>query len=109
VLDLNDLDSIYESLNCEYFDCERFGNDSDVLVVDDTGILVNTERQEYFKFRHQVDGCTKEMILAGIVMIAGVDQDGKFTEPSINIEAIRSECVEWLDHNIGAAFARQFQ
>ena len=109
-MDMNDFDAIYDLLECETFDAEVFGSQGDILVFDDVGLLKNTDEQEYFEFLIRSDSHPVEMVLFGRVLIAGVDLNEDWVSPVCSIHDLNENgCVVWLDHQLGASFAQQFQ
>jgi len=99
--DINNLDWLYEKLDCETIDVltlPHYGGNS--LVVDDNGLLKPTGEQAYFKLGGGV--------LAGRALLVSTNIEGDFCEPSWN-QADAWREVKWLPHDVGAAFAAQFQ
>ena len=102
-LDLNRLPDIYAEIECDTFDCRAFGK-GDVIVVDDNGLLKDTDEQAYFYF-----GVGEEVItLAGKALIVGGRSDGSWGSPAIDLRDI-AELIAWIDNAEGAQFAKQFQ
>lgn len=108
-MEMGDFQAIYDLLGCEMFDAEGFGDQGDVLIFDDTGLLKNTEEQAYFGFQIRSEKCPMELVLSGRVLIAGEDVNENWTSSVCTIkDLVELECVVWLDHDWGASYAKQF-
>lgn len=103
-IDLNDLEAIYSLLKCDLVDAEGFGNDGDLVVVDDEGLLASPNEQQYFSFATEIHG---RMILAGRTLVVGSTKAGDWIFPACTLQDVLARIL-WTDHATGAAYARQF-
>lgn len=103
-MDLNDFEAIYSLLKCIQVDAEGFGNDGDLVVVDDEGLLTSPDEQQYFSFAIESYG---RMILAGRTLVVGSTKAGDWISPACTLHDVLARIL-WTEHAIGAAYARQF-
>ncbi|TXT26332.1 MAG: hypothetical protein FD134_576 [Gallionellaceae bacterium] len=103
-IDVGDFEAIYALLRCTQVDAEEFGSDGDLFVVDDEGLLINSDEQEYFSFATEIHG---RMILAGRTLVVGSTKSGDWILPASTLSDVLTRIL-WTDHATGAAYARQF-
>lgn len=99
--EIRELSWLYEKLSCDTIDVIQLGDcDGHDLILDDNGLLKQPSEQAYFAINGN--------ILSGRALVVRTNPEGDSIEPSIN-QADLWKLVKWIPHEVGVAFAAQFQ
>ena len=83
------LDTIYRHMQCRVFDAVRLKT-GEVIYVDDEGLLMEPTQQAFFALPKW-----SPAVLAGRALWIGTDSEGGDTDPTTNIDIVRSLIV-WI-------------
>jgi len=106
----NWLKEAYKLMHCELVDTVRWHNGIDTILVDDEGLFVPTDDQQYFAV---VNNKHEAAVLAGrALLVGGADDEGETLDVSASIEDVKVR-IAWMNEGRlrekAVFYASQFQ